>query len=74
MLKVRTMEEFLIQYGMTQNNLRTAYNTFGEVKNKADNCKKAIKAYEESPKIYIKKEFPVPHEIVKKHYDNALSF
>ena len=39
---------------MTQYNLGNAYSTLAEVENKAENCKKAITAYNESLRVYIK--------------------
>ncbi|PKP59054.1 MAG: hypothetical protein CVT89_01715, partial [Candidatus Altiarchaeales archaeon HGW-Altiarchaeales-2] len=51
-LKIRTIENFPMQYATTQNNLGNAYKTLGKVENKAKNCKNAIKCYEEALKIY----------------------
>jgi hypothetical protein len=47
-----------MDYGMTQNNLGTAYRTLGEVEEKAENCKKAIMAYQEALRVYNKQEYP----------------
>ncbi|NIN68353.1 MAG: hypothetical protein GTO63_27330, partial [Anaerolineae bacterium] len=41
-LRVRTYEDFPMDYGMTQNNLGNAYRTLAEVEEKAENCSKAI--------------------------------
>jgi hypothetical protein len=41
-LKVYTYDRFPMDYGMTQNNLGTAYHTLAEVEGKAENCRRAI--------------------------------
>jgi len=53
-----------MDYGMTQNNLGTAYGTLGEVEDKVANCKKAIAAYEEALKVYTLEDFPDQHLLV----------
>jgi len=59
---------------MTQNNLGTAYRTLGEVEAKAENCKKAIKAYEEALKVFTKEEFPEIYLLVKSNLRKLLDF
>jgi tetratricopeptide (TPR) repeat protein len=60
-----------MQYGMTQNNLGTAYRTLGEVEEKAENCKKAIKAYEEALKVYTLEDFPMDYGMTQNNLGNA---
>jgi predicted TPR repeat methyltransferase len=59
---------------MTQNNLGTAYRTLAEVKEKAENCQKAITAYKEALKVYTEDKFPDPHQVVKSNLTAALNF
>jgi tetratricopeptide (TPR) repeat protein len=70
-LKVRTLEDFPMDYGMTQNNLGNAYRTLGEVEEKAENCKKAIKAYEEALKVYTLEDFPMQYGMTQNNLGNA---
>jgi hypothetical protein len=46
-LKVRTLDRFPMDYATTQNNLGNVYKILAEVEGKAENCKKAIEAFEE---------------------------
>jgi tetratricopeptide (TPR) repeat protein len=58
-LKVKTLENFPIQYAMTQNDLGVAYQTLAEVKDRIENCDKAIQTYQESLKVYTLEDFPM---------------
>ena len=73
-LKVRTLDRFPMDYGMSQNNLGNAYSTLAEVEAKAENCKRAKRAYEEALKVYTKKEFPQIHLLVQQNLTNLLDF
>ena len=42
-LKIRTVEQFPMDYAMTQNNIGNAYRTLAEVEEKAINCRKGNK-------------------------------
>jgi hypothetical protein len=53
-----------MDYATAQNNLGNAYRTLAEVEKKADNCKKAIGAYEQALKVYTKGEFPELHKLI----------
>jgi len=57
-LKVYSRERYPMQYGTTQNNLGSAYQTLAGVEAKADNSKRAIEAYEEALEIYREREYP----------------
>ncbi len=46
-----------MQYGLTQNNLGTAYGTLAEVEDKAANCRKAIAAFEAALKVITRERF-----------------
>ena len=50
-LKIRTLEDFPMDYALTQSNLGIAYGTLAKIKDKAENCDKAIQAYQESLKV-----------------------
>ena len=73
-LKVRTLKDFPIDYAGTQNNLGNAYQTLAEVKDKAENCQKAITAYEEAFKVYKEGEFPGLHQLVESDFRIAIPF
>jgi len=73
-LKVRTLKDFPIDYAGTQNNLGNAYQTLAEVKDKAENCQKAITADEEAFKVYKEGEFPDLHQLVESDFRIAIPF
>ena len=56
-----------MDYGMTQNNLGTAYSTLAEVEEQAENCNKAIAAYEEALKAYAEQDLPELYQLVKRN-------
>jgi tetratricopeptide (TPR) repeat protein len=58
-------------YGMTQNNLGTAYSTLGEVEEKAANCKKAITAYHEALQVYTLESFPMDYGMTQNNLGTA---
>jgi tetratricopeptide (TPR) repeat protein len=70
-LKVRTLEDFPMDYATTQNNLGNAYQTLAEVEDKAGNCKKAIQAFKEALSVYTKEEFPEVYRIIEKNIKNV---
>jgi hypothetical protein len=57
---------------MTQNNLGTAYQELSEIEDKADNCKKAIQAFDEALKVYTPDAFPYYYEMVIRNRDRAV--
>jgi hypothetical protein len=59
---------------MTQNNLGNTYRALAEVGAKAENCKKAIKAYEEALKVFTVKELPEIYSLVKQNLRRLLNF
>jgi len=59
---------------MTQDTLGNAYRTLAEVEARAENCKKAIKAYEKALKIYTKEEFPETYQLVERNLGKVLDF
>ena len=61
---VYTLKDFPMQYGMTQNNLRNAYLTLGEVEDKAANRRKAVAACNEALKVYTLRDFPEVYNII----------
>jgi hypothetical protein len=65
-LKVYTRDRFPMVYGMTQNNLGTAYRTLAEVKEKTENCKRAIEAYDKALEIYSESEYPEIFPVVER--------
>lgn len=73
-LKIRTVEQFPIQYAMTQNNIGTAYSTLAEVEEKAQNCKKAIEAYQNALKILTEELYPAYNEIIVDNIENLIKF
>ncbi|TAK60247.1 MAG: tetratricopeptide repeat protein, partial [Bacteroidetes bacterium] len=73
-LKVSTLEEFPMDYAMTQNNLGNAYSTLAEVEEKSANCKHAIRAYESALKVFSKEEFPEVYPLIIANYKNVLSY
>ena len=56
-LKIRTLDQFPMDYARMQNNLGAAYGTLAEVEDKAQNCKLAIQAYLEALKIRTLDQF-----------------
>ena len=58
-LKITTVEQFPMDYAMTQNNIGNAYRTLAEVEDKAKNCKKAIEAFQNALKIRTVEQFPM---------------
>jgi len=68
-MKVYTFGKFPYDYAMTQNNLGTAYGRLSEVEeeeeDKADNCKRAIKAFEEAMKVYTFGKFPYEYAMTQ---------
>jgi len=50
-LKIRTVEQFPLDYAETQNNLGEAYRNLADVTDKEDNLKLAIFAFEQAEKI-----------------------
>jgi tetratricopeptide (TPR) repeat protein len=62
-----------MQYATTQNNLGTAYSTLAEVESKAENCQKAIQAYEEALKITTIDRFPMQYATTQNNLGNAYS-
>ena len=63
-----------MDYGMTQNNLGTAYGTLAQVEDKAANCRKAIAAFEAALAIYTPEEFPELYRRVSKNLEIARRF
>jgi tetratricopeptide (TPR) repeat protein len=70
-LEVHTFEDFSLDYGMTQNNLGTAYQTLAEVEDKSENCKRAIKAYEAALKVKTLEDFPMDYAMTQNNLGNA---
>jgi len=54
--------------------LGNAYRTLAEVKDKAENCQRAIKAYEEALRVFTKEEFPEIYSLVANNFKNLLDF
>ena len=59
---------------MTQNNIGTAYSTLAEVEYKAQNCKKAIEAYQNALKITIVEQFPMDYAMTQNNLDRIINF
>jgi len=73
-LKVNTIEQFPIQYALTQNNLANAYWTLAEMENKHENCLHAEEAYKESLRVYTEDEYPDPCRGVKGNLERLYRF
>jgi len=56
---------------LTQNNLGAAYGTLAGVEEKAENCKRAIAAYEEALKVYTPERFPMYYGGTQNNLGNA---
>ena len=69
-----TLEDFPIQYATTQNNLGSAYRTLAEVENKAENCKKAIKAYRAALEVFTADNFPEANRLVQDNLTALFDF
>jgi tetratricopeptide (TPR) repeat protein len=50
---------------MTQSSLGIAYGTLAEIKDKAENCEKAIQAYQESLKVRTLEDFPMQYAMTQ---------
>ena len=61
-------------YAMAQNNLGTAYSTLAEVTDKADNCRRAIEAYEAALAILTEDDFPDAYQGVSGNLQRLVSF
>lgn len=61
-------------HATTQNNLGTVYSTLAEVEAKAENCRKAIRAYEEALKVFTREEFPEMYSLIDHNLRKALNF
>jgi len=64
-LKVRTLEDFPMDYALIQSNLGIAYRTLVDVEDKAGNCNKAIQAYQESLKVRTLEDFPMQYAMTQ---------
>jgi len=53
-------------------NLGNAYSTLAEVEEKAENCRRAIGAYEEALKVYTEHDFPQVYRLVDRNLRHAL--
>lgn len=73
-LKIITVEQFPMDYAMTQNNIGNAYRTLAEVEEKALNCKKAIEAYQEALKIFTENSYPEYNKIVAGNIEKLTNF
>ena len=73
-LKIRTVEQFPMNYAMIQNNIGTAYSTLAEVEDKAQNCKKAIEAYQNALKIRTVEQFPMDYAMTQNNLDRIINF
>jgi len=73
-LKIRTEEQFPIDYATTQNNLGIAYRKLAEVEDKAQNCKKAIEAYQNALKIRTLEQFPIQYARTQRNLDCLINF
>jgi tetratricopeptide (TPR) repeat protein len=73
-LKITTVEQFPMDYAMTQNNIGTAYRTLAEVEEKALNCKKAIEAYRKSLKIFTEYSYPEYNKIIAGNIEELTNF
>ncbi len=73
-LKITTVEQFPMDYAMTQNNIGNAYSTLAEVEEKARNCKKAIEAYQNALKIFTEELDPVYNKIIANNLENLINF
>lgn len=73
-LKIRTEEEFSMDYAMTQNNIGNAYSKLAEIEEKALNCKKAIEAYREALKIFTENSYPEYNKIVAGNIKELTNF
>jgi tetratricopeptide (TPR) repeat protein len=51
-LGIIDVDKYPVEYGITQNNLGTAYGTLAEVDDKAENSKRAIEAYDKALEVY----------------------
>ena len=72
-LRVYTLEDFPMDYGMTQNNLGAAYGTLAEVEEKGENCGRAIGAYEEALRVYTLEDFPMDYGMTQNNLGTAYS-
>jgi len=61
-----------MDYGMTQNNLGTAYSTLAEVEEKGENCRRAIEAYREALGVYTEELSPQVHAVVARNLFRTL--
>lgn len=57
-LKVYTLKNYPIVYGLIQNNLGASYFAIAEIKDKENNCNKAITALKESLKVRTIEDYP----------------
>jgi len=71
-LKVRTLDDLPMDYAETQYNLGNVYSTLAEVKDKAENCEKAVQAYQEALSIYTKEEFSEIYRIIGENIKKCL--
>jgi len=72
-LKVYTLADYPMQYGMTQNNLGNAYNMLAEVEEKGANCAQAIAAYIEALRVYTLADFPMHYGATQNNLGYAYS-
>ena len=73
LIKTCSPKDFPKEYTWAQNNLGTAYRNLAEVRNKEENLKKAITAYQEALKIYTAEDFPIIHERMSSNLKRAKS-
>ncbi len=57
---------------MTYSNLGTAYRTLAEVEEKAENCRRPIRAFEEALKVYTEHDFPQMYGLEERNLRHAL--
>jgi len=51
-----------------------AYRTLAEIEAKAENCKKAIEAYEGAIKVFTKEDFPDIYQLVEKNLQKLFNY
>ena len=74
MLKSISIEDDPTVYSDAQKKIGDIHWELSQYRDKKENCKKAIKAYEEALKVYVREGFPEIHKLVKHNLRNVLDF
>jgi tetratricopeptide (TPR) repeat protein len=62
-LRVYTLEDLPMDYGLTHISLGVAYATLAEVQETGENCRRAIEALEEALRVYNIEDFPMEYAL-----------